>query len=223
VLLAVPSPVAQIQRTFSPIDKLQLSLSPHGNVPDLLADCVACAADALIAAAGGPAWDEAGFERLVGAVRGELQLATLDVLSVVRRILPLGNAVQRALDDAPSSAAVLDMRAQLKGLVYPGFIARTGRSRLGAVERYLTAMQRRLERLANDPSKDALAMATLQDMQKAHADALAAVPAGRQPSDELLDVRWMLEELRVSLFAQPMKTAYPVSPARIFRVLDAAV
>ncbi|MDQ1702619.1 MAG: ATP-dependent helicase HrpA, partial [Frankiaceae bacterium] len=223
VLLAVPSPVAQIQRTFSPIDKLQLSLSPHGNVPDLLADCLACAADALIAAAGGPAWDGAGFERLVGAVRGELQIATLDVLSVVRRILPLANAVQRALDDAPSSAAVLDMRAQLKGLVYPGFIARTGRSRLGAVERYLTAMQRRLERLANDPSKDALAMATLQDMQKAHADALAAVPAGRQPSDELLDVRWMLEELRVSLFAQPMKTAYPVSPARIFRVLDAAV
>jgi ATP-dependent helicase HrpA len=57
-------------------------------------------------------------------------------------------------------------------------------------------------------------------MQAAYADALAAVPAGRQPSDELADVRWMLEELRVSLFAQPMRTAYPISPARIYRVLD---
>jgi ATP-dependent helicase HrpA len=147
---------------------------------------------------------------------------TLDVLSVVRRILPLANTVQRELDAAPPSTATNDMAAQLKGLIYPGFIARIGRSRLTALERYLTAMQRRLERVANDPSKDTLAMATLQDMQKAYADALAALPAGTRPSDELLDVRWMLEELRVSLFAQPMRTAYPVSPERIFRVLDAA-
>jgi ATP-dependent helicase HrpA len=222
VLLALPSPLAQVQRTFTPIDKLQLSLSPHGNVPDLLTDCIACAADSLIAANGGPAWDEAAFDALVAAVRPELQVMTLDVLSVVRRILPLANTVQRELDAAPPSTATNDMAAQLKGLIYPGFIARTGRSRLTALERYLTAMQRRLERVANDPSKDTLAMATLQDMQKAYADALAALPAGTRPSDELLDVRWMLEELRVSLFAQPMRTAYPVSPERIFRVLDAA-
>ncbi|MCU1677153.1 MAG: ATP-dependent helicase HrpA [Frankiales bacterium] len=222
VLLAAPSPVAQLQRTFSPIDKLQLSLSPHGNVPDLLADCVACAADALIAAGGGPAWDAASFDALVAAVKPELQLTTLDVLAVVRRILPLANAVQRALDEAAPSPATADLRAQLKGLVYPGFIARTGRSRLTALERYLTAMQRRIDKLANDPGRDALAMATLVDMQKAYAEALASLAPGKAPSDELLDVRWTLEELRVSLFAQPMRTAYPVSPERIFRVLDAA-
>jgi ATP-dependent helicase HrpA len=222
VLLALPSPASQITRTLTPIDKLQLSLSPHGGVADLLDDCIACAADSLIATHGGSPADEESFARLVAAVRPELQVATLDVLAAVRRILPLANQVRRTLDEQPPSPAVADMRSQLDALVPAGFVAAAGRPRLASIERYLTALQRRLERLAADPAKDLPGLTTMKEMQAAYADALAALPPGRQPSDELADVRWMLEELRVSLFAQPMRTAYPISPARIYRVLDGA-
>ena len=223
LLLTLPDPAPMILRTLTPLDKLQLGLGPHGGSDALLADCTACAVDALIAANGGPAWTQEAFDALVAAVKPELQVATLDVLTVVRRLIPLAVKVQQALDSLPPGPSVTDMRSQFESLIYPGFVTPTGRARLAGVERYLTALLRRVERFRDDPSRDALAMRTIAEMQTAFVETVRALPTGREPSDELLDVRWMLEELRVSLFAQPLKTAYPISPQRIYRVLDTAL
>jgi ATP-dependent helicase HrpA len=88
LLEAIPSPVKFVLGRQTNQAKLTLSRYRHGSATDLFADCLAAAADDLIAANGGPAWDEAGFGRLLAAVRGELAGATLEVVSGSSRSWP---------------------------------------------------------------------------------------------------------------------------------------
>jgi ATP-dependent helicase HrpA len=115
---------------------------------------------------------------------------------------------------APSLA---DIRAQINGLVYPGFVTATGWKRLPDLVRYLQGIERRLEKLPQDPTRDALNMGSVHHVQDEYRTLLAEAP----PSDELAAIRWMIEELRISLFAQSIGTAHPVSEKRIFRAMDA--
>jgi ATP-dependent helicase HrpA len=106
--------------------------------------------------------------------------------------------------------------------VYPGFVAATGRARLADVVRYLQAAERRLDRMADNPGRDRALMARVEQAREWYADAVRRLPPGVSPSPELVGVRWMIEELRVSLFAQPLRTAYPVSEQRIRAALSRA-
>src|SRR5580704_4436412 len=125
ILLGAPSPVKSIAGGLSTRAKLALSHNPHGGVAAMFADCVSCAADYLMAGAGGPAWDREGFERLSAAVRAGLHEVTADVVARVESALRLAHAVQARLDDTRADAvqpAVADMRAQLARLIYPDFV-----------------------------------------------------------------------------------------------------
>src|SRR4029077_17140241 len=129
ILLGAPSPVKSIAGRLSTAAKLALSHNPHGGVAAMFADCVNCAADYLMAEAGGPAWDREGFGRLSAAVRAGLHEVTADVVARVESALRLAHAVGPRLQDnyaEPLRPAVADMRAQLAGLVYAGFVAATG-------------------------------------------------------------------------------------------------
>jgi ATP-dependent helicase HrpA len=226
LLLNVASPVKAVSGRLSNAQKLALSTNPHGGVPALLEDCVVAATDALLAAHGGPAWDEAGFGRLREAVRGELPAAVLEVVTAVERVLSRWHALRMRLQAetrAPLAGSVADMTAQLDALVFAGFVAATGRQRLADLVRYLEGLERRLDRLAEDPTRDRTAMARVAVVQAEYEKDLAKVPAGRPVPAALADVRWMVEELRISLFAQPMRTRYPVSEKRIYKALDEAV
>jgi len=224
VLLGVASPIRGLNGRLSNAAKLALSHNPHRDAADLLDDCVRAAVDRLIAAAGGPAWDEAAFGRLLAAVRADLPQASFTVVREVQDVLGLAHAVDLALRDVRASAlaaSVADARAQLDGLIYRGFVTDTGADRLGDLARYLTALQRRLERLPRDPNRDRINTATVGRAAEAYRELLATVPAGRAPGEEIRRVRWMLEELRVSLFAQNLRTPYPVSEERVYRAIDA--
>ncbi len=83
-------------------------------------------------------------------------------------------------------------------------------------------MDRRLESLPNHPQRDAQQLLKVQEVQQAYGELLAAVPAGRQPAAEVLAIRWMIEELRVSFFAQSLGTPSPVSEKRILKAMEAA-
>ncbi|WP_242418033.1 DUF3418 domain-containing protein, partial [Frankia sp. CpI1-P] len=83
-----------------------------------------------------------------------------------------------------------------------------------------TALERRLERLPRDPGRDRINTATVGRAWEAYRELLATVPAGREPGEEIRRIRWMLEELRVSLFAQNLRTPYPVSEERVYRAID---
>ncbi|GAA5156850.1 ATP-dependent RNA helicase HrpA [Amycolatopsis dongchuanensis] len=221
--LNLPSPMKFINRNLSNNAKLVLGRNPHGSVAGLLEDCVNCAVDKLMADNGGPSWDEAGFAVLLEKVRGSVNPTVLVVLSEVEQILRAANDVETRLADARGPAESLaDIRAQLDGLVFPGFVTATGFDRLPNLVRYLRAIERRIDKLANAAAKDVELLRDVQWLQEEYQRAVAALPPGVQPGPELVEVRWMLEELRVSYFAQTLGTAHPVSAKRILKALDAA-
>jgi ATP-dependent helicase HrpA len=225
ILLAAPSPVKSIAGRLSTREKLALSHNPHGSVAAMFADCVNCAADYLMAEAGGPAWDREGFERLSAAVRSGLHEAAAEAVTQVESALRLAHAVETRLGELRADAvqpAVADMRAQLSGLIYPGFVTATGYRRLPQLTRYLRAMERRLDKLPDNPARDAANMAIAQRVEQAYRQAVAALPAARRDPGadaSVSDARWMLEELRVSLFAQTLGTLGPVSENRVLATL----
>src|SRR5579875_200796 len=218
VLLGAPSPVASIASSLSTGQKLVLSRNPHGGVAAMFADCVTAAADLLMAEAGGPARDREGFERLSAAVRARLREVTADVVTQVEAALRLWHTVEARLGSLlgdTARPAVADMRAQLSALIYPGFVTATGYRRLPHLARYLRGIERRLDKLPENPSRDAANMTIAQRAEQAYREAVAGLPAGRRDDPDVREVRWMLEELRVSLFAQTLGTLAPVSENRI--------
>ncbi|MGW0517562.1 ATP-dependent RNA helicase HrpA [Crossiella sp. NPDC003009] len=217
LLLTVPSPVKQLQRGLSNQAKLTLSRNPHGGVADLLVDCINAAADKLIAAGGGPAWDSAGFGKLRDGVRGGLQLAVFEVVGHVEATLMAWHEVSAVLETKASLDAAAEVRKQVDALVYKGFVTATGWSRVVHLPRYLRAAKHRLEKVGENPRRDAELQAQVDAVQRAYLELRREVP---QAAAGLAKIRWMIEELRVSYFAQSLGTAYPVSDKRIYRAMD---
>jgi ATP-dependent helicase HrpA len=223
LLLSVPSPAKAVVGRLSNRAKLALNRNPHGSVKALLDDCIACAVDDIVARNGGPAWDDARFARLREAVRADLVDVTLNVLRVVEQVLSAAYELEDRLDAVRRrdlDQTVGDLRQQLAGLVGPDMAARTGRRQLAELPRYLAAMARRLEQAPLDPARDRERAGRVAFVQKEYAQKLSSIKRGSAPSEALLNVRWMFEELRVSLFAQSLGTPYRISEERIFRVLD---
>ena len=221
LLAGTPLPVRFIHGRLGKQSQLVLARSPHGSVGALLTDVAAAAVDALLADHGGPVFDAAGFERLLAVVRAEIGERMLALVRDVERVLAAAQAVQPRLDRVPAPAhehAVADMRAQLARLVHPGFVAATGAERLPDVERYVRAIGVRLDKLAKDPGRDAVAMAQLEVVQ-AEYDSLLRIRPPVSDVAGVREIRWLIEELRVSLFAQQLGTREPVSDQRIFRAI----
>jgi ATP-dependent helicase HrpA len=226
LVLSAPSPLRAVVSGLSNQVKLALGRSPYSDVPALLDDAVAASVDALVDAAGGPAWDDDGFDTLRERVRSQLVGTVADTVTVVSRILTAVQAVESRLASSrqPSLLAGLaDIRAQLSGLVFPGFVSAVGRRRLPDVLRYVQAIERRLEKLPENPNRDKEWTVRVAAVQEAYQELLASLPPARREGEDVRQIRWMIEELRVSLFAQNLKTAYPVSEQRIYRAMDSIV
>lgn len=219
LLLDTPSPARQVHRDLDNAAKLALSRNPHGSVAALVDDCVTAAADALVQAAGGPAYDERGYARLRTLLDKRLGSTTVQVLQATRGVLVVWNRVEAQLGDLRTVPA--DLRAQVDALVGPGFVTRAGATRLADVTRYLEAVERRIEKLRVDSARDAAWAAEVAVAQGEYAAELTALPPGVEPSPALVEIRWMIEELRVGLFAHPMRTRHPVSVRRIQQAVDA--
>ncbi|OON31060.1 ATP-dependent helicase, partial [Micromonospora sp. Rc5] len=223
--LTVPSPAKFLQGRLSNEAKLALSRNPHGGVQELIADASGAAIDKLVTDAGGPAWDADGFAALRDRVRADLVDTVVDVMGRVRQVLAAAYAVEQRLGKTQNLAvvaALADIRAQLSGLVHKGFVTETGYARLPDLLRYLTAIERRLDRLPGNPQRDRQQQDRVAAVQKEYADLLAALPPGRRGSAAVRQIRWMIEELRVNVFAQALGTPYPVSEQRIYRAMDDA-
>ncbi|TNB71558.1 ATP-dependent RNA helicase HrpA [Arthrobacter sp. BB-1] len=222
--LRVPAPDRYVLEHLSNTEKLTFSQNPHGSVSSLIADCALAAIDKLTPAE--LPWDRESFDRLYEVVRAELIDTVFSVTAVVERILASTRRIEKQLKGTTSLAlisALNDIKSQLEQLVYPGFVARTGYAQLSQLPRYLSAIEKRLERLPGNVQRDALNMAVVQRLEDDYDDAVSALLPGRKAGPELTQVRWMLEELRVSLFAVELGTAYSVSEKRIRAVLNKAL
>ncbi|MET0768411.1 MAG: ATP-dependent RNA helicase HrpA [Solirubrobacteraceae bacterium] len=212
IALNVPSPLRSVQGTLGNRELLTLAGAPHPGVREVLDDCVVAALDALIAQGGGPAWDEAGFRRLRDHVAGALVTTTEQVVARVLAILDAARALEAQLDaiSAPQLVPARDdVREQLARLVHPGFVAEAGARRLADVERYLAAASRRLERLPAAPAPDRDKMGGVRELE-------ALWEARGRPEE----ARWLLEELRVSHFAQALGVRGQVSAKKVRRLLQ---
>ncbi|MDO0927016.1 ATP-dependent RNA helicase HrpA [Streptomyces sp. TG1A-8] len=205
--------------------KLALSANPHGSVQALFDDCATAAADRLIADFGGPAWDEESYRKLYDKVRAEIVDTTVRTVGQVQQVLAAWQACERRLKAVGSPALLAnlaDVRRQLDALVKPGFVTWAGIRRLPDLMRYLVAADRRLQQMPANVQRDTTRMEKVHEMQDEYAWLLEQLPRGRPVPSSVLDIRWMIEELRVSYFAHALGTAYPVSDKRIVRAIDAA-
>ncbi|MFG2026981.1 ATP-dependent RNA helicase HrpA [Streptomyces sp. NPDC048825] len=227
ILLGIPvNPAKFASEKLTNPQKLALSANPHGSIQALFDDCATAAADKLIGDFGGPAWDEESYRKLYDKVRAEIVDTTVRTVDQVQQVLAAWQACERRLKSVRSPALLAnltDVRAQLDALVKPGFVTAAGLRRLPDLMRYLVAADRRLQQMSTNVQRDTTRMAKVHEMQDEYAWLLEQMPAGRPVPQQVLDIRWMIEELRVSYFAHALGTAYPVSDKRIVKAIDAAV
>lgn len=223
LLRNVPSPIKYLHEKLPNKAKLGLYFTPFGRVLDLIDDCIACAVDKLITDFGGFVWDEAGFEKLRDFVRENLNQVTVDIAQKVEQILTLTYQLNQRLKgkmDFTMAFALSDIKSQLAGLVYQGFVQKSGYDRLPDLQRYLQAIDKRIDKLAQDVNRDRAAMLRVEQVQQAYQQLLAKLPKSKPISDEIAEIRYMIEELRVSLFAQQLGTKYQVSEKRVLGVIQ---
>ena len=214
--LQVPSPVRYVSEHLSHKEKIVFTQNPHGSIDELIRDCTVAALDHLVPHT--PIFTHAEYSELYEHVRAELIETVFDVTKLVAEILSEATALKKAIKKATSLTtmhAVSDVKAQMENLVYPGFVAQTGYDQLVHLPRYLKAAQVRLTKLGPNLHRDNQLMLTVQDLEDSYDNAVKSLPAGTIIPDALRRVNWMIEELRVSFFAQELGTAYTVSEKRI--------
>ena len=200
-----------------------LGANPDGSLAALMDDCADAAVDTL---APQPVWTKAEFEQLRLRVRTDLVSTATAILDRVDKVLIALREVEVALPDSPPPAqwqAIADIRAQLVTLTPVGFVTQTGATHLADLTRYLTAIARRLDRLPHALAADHERMQRVQAVQDAYDELLQALSPARRAADDVRDIAWMIQELRVSLWAQQLGTPRPVSEQRIYRAIDAVL
>ena len=217
---ALPDPGPRMVEGLDNRAKLALSASPYPSARALVDDCVLAAVGRLVDEAGAVR-DQGAFDALVGRGRRELPALAADVLQRVLQVLGEWRPVDKALHgrvEMDQLPAMNDLRAQLERLVHAGFVAEAGAAALRDYPRYLKGMQARIDRLG-ERARDRELMDRVLALQEAWQHRVDALPEGRPLPEDLRRVRWMLEEYRVSLWAQQLGTATPVSDSRIRKAL----
>ncbi|EPF7613932.1 ATP-dependent RNA helicase HrpA [Vibrio cholerae] len=224
ILLNVPSPIKYLHANLPNKSKLGLYFNPYGKVLDLIDDCIACGVDKLIEERGGMVWEPQAFEALKEHVRAELGDTVVEIAKQVEAILTTAYNINKRLKgkvDFTMAFALSDVKAQIEGLIFSGFATECGWKRLPDILRYMRAIERRMEKLPVDPNKDRLHMLKIESVANKYKELLNKIPKGMAIPDNVREIRWMLEELRVSYFAQQLGTPYPVSDKRIINAIEA--
>ena len=193
-------------------------------MPALLADARLASVGELIRRAGGEdTRDEVAFRRLCDTVRVDNADQMRSIVAVVAQALALRQrvltSVSRASATAPAAAE--DVTEQIGNLVFAGFVAATPYQHLVDLPRYLTAAELRLTALQAAPARDVRGAEVITRCENAYAAVCDLAPPGPLP-DDLDEIGWLLEELRVSLFAQNLRTKVPVSEKRVMNAIAAA-
>jgi ATP-dependent helicase HrpA len=227
LLQVTPSPVAYVQQHLTSAEKLTLAASPYPSTKALFEDCLTAVLDAALRRVkpDGQIFTRAEFETVRDRASAVVMDSMFETVGLVARALAAARKVEKALSGSADMAllgALTDAREQLAGLVFPRFVSATGLDRLRHLPRYLAAIEWRLSKLRDNPGRDRAWMNEVQTATARFVDAGGAIPLAPHSSDAIVHARWMLEELRVSLFAQHLGTAETVSLQRLTKVLASA-
>lgn len=225
LLLNIPSPVKHLQQALPNKAKLAMYFNPFGQVQILIDDIIAAAVQQLLDEKQLDVRDKHQFEQAKDWVRQELNPTAEQIALKVEQILTLYQGIKKRLKGKISldiAFAMSDIQSQLDKLVFKGFVEACGWNRLADVARYLKAIETRIDKLPVDPTRDRSHMQSINKVQDALAAQLAKVPRSVPTPPALIEARWMIEEYRVSCFAQVLGTAYPISEKRILNHIQQA-
>ena len=163
--------------------------------------------------------DAASFGKRKDEGKSRLVLLVNEIARLLSQVLTEFHGLPKRLQGLPAQAAA-DMQSQLQGLVNKRFLSENEYSQLAHFPRYLKAMNVRIEKLRGDPARDAKLMAEWQQAAMLYQRATKDRQAGKNTDPKIVEFRWMLEELRVSLFAQELRTPMPVSAKRLLKVWE---
>ena len=224
LLLATPSPAAYVQQHLTGAEKLSLATSPYKNTAALFEDSLAASVDDVLfrVRPDGQVFMKAEFTAIRDRVSGVVMDSMFETVGLVARILAASRAADKALKASTSMAllpAISDARGQLASLIYPGFVSSTGLAQLRHLPRYLGGITARIPKLVDNPGRDRVWMNEAQAATARFEAAGGTLPLATDAAAHLVRARWMIEELRISLFAQELKAAESVSLQRIQKVL----
>lgn len=227
LMLAVPSPVAYVQQHLTAPEKLILATSPYQNTAALFADCLVAVVDDVLqrVVPGGLVFTEKEFATVRDRVSGAVMDQMFQTVSLVARTLTAARDADKAMKGATSMAllgALTDLRQQRDRLVRPGFVSQTGLQQLQRVPVYLVGVQRRVAKLQEAPARDRAWLTEVQAAEQRYEAAGGTFPPAVDAPPALVRARWMLEEFRLSLFAQDLRPSESVSLQRITKVLAQA-
>ena len=229
VMLRLAREIRYLRKNLPGLERMKLQYATVADPPagfqlppgdGLEEDLVALVVDATFLAGRPRIADAAAFEGRIEAHRGELMGRALEMLPVVGELMGLQHAVRKRLGAATQVnwlASVEDMKRQLDRLVYRGFVQQTPWERLTRFPRYLRALELRIDKLGTALARDRQRMAEMAEVEQAWRERDERAREKGVFDPRLDEIRWMLEELRISLFAQELGTAYPVSVKRVGR------
>ncbi|MDD2343617.1 MAG: ATP-dependent RNA helicase HrpA [Tolumonas sp.] len=224
VLLNVPSPIKYLQEKLPNKAKLGLYFTPFGKVAELIDDCIACGCDQLMHQHGGLSWDSDTFQQQKEVIRGELNETVVKIAAQVEQILTAAHGIRKLFKGKMTlelAFAHSDIQAQLERLIHKGFVTATGAARLPDLLRYMKGIERRMEKIPVDANRDRMYMLKVQHVEQAYQQLVGKLGKGQPIPEEVRNVRWMIEELRISYFAQVLGTPYPVSDKRVLQAIEA--
>jgi ATP-dependent helicase HrpA len=224
VIAAVPSPAKYVQEHLTAAEKLILTQSPYANLSALITDAIAASVDSVLFSMreDGMIFQKAEFETLRDRVQGAIMDNIFDAVSQTARILSAVRDANKAMAEAnPMTylAVLTQEKAHLEQLLQPNFISNSGLARLPRILVYVRAITLRIQRMLEDAGRDRTAAVELDQALALYEAAGGKFPLQSHSPAHLVKVRWMLEEFRVSLFAQSLGTAEPISLQRIKKAL----
>ncbi len=218
-LLALPSPRRLLRDVLASHQPVPIGSSPYDAVDAWMDDCMNCAVDSVLIESGGIVWTQRDYDTMMNTVRDALH-ETLESIGIdAANVLEALRSLDLAMDAIPDSNfgdVLNDIRAQVDRFVFPGFVSAVGADRLTDVQRYIDAATYRLEKLRENPERDRSNMAMVNGFE----DELDGLTESLSVSPELIEAAWMLQELRVSVFAQPIGVKGTISKKRVQKALD---
>ena len=213
VALQIKEPLKYLEKNIPDMLKMAALYMPLGTLEDLRAQIIDVALDRAFLAEPLPA-NEASFKARIEEGRARLTLIAQEVARQAGTVLTeFGAATRKLKDSRPPKDVADDVAAQMQRLCGKQFLATTPWAALQHLPRYLKAITLRLDKLRADPARDATRMAELRPLEQRFIRRIAEL---KGHADARLDeYRWLLEELRVSLFAQELRTPQPVSAKRL--------
>lgn len=224
ILLNIPSPLKYLQEKMPNKAKLGLYFNPFGSITDLLQDCIHGACVYLVKkhrldkGLSNLPRDENDFNSVRDYVRAEISDCVLTAAIKVEQALSLRHDIAKKLKGNVALNVIQshgDIKQQSEILVFKGFVSASGFEKLDDITRYLKGILRRLEKLPIDPNQDRLKLIEVKKASDLYNSVLSQQRKDKPIAQDILSTKWMIEELRISLFAQNLGTAQPISLKRI--------